>query len=184
MSKEEIMNSDKVFEGKVISVRVDTVELPGQRYAKREIVEHKGSVAIVAFTDDDKLLFVKQYRLAVGKTLLELPAGHIDPGEGPMDAAVRELREETGFETENMKFITEVYTSPGFTDERIHLFYTRDLIPSEQDLDDTEDIEIVEMSLDEAMRLVKLGEITDAKTIIGVLSVYQLKGDKDGSKSN
>src|SRR5699024_11705908 len=120
MSKEEIMNSDKVFEGKVISVRVDTVELPGQRYAKREIVEHKGSVAIVAFTDDDKLLFVKQYRLAVGKTLLELPAGHIDPGEGPMDAAVRELREETGFETENMKFITEVYTSPGFTDERIH----------------------------------------------------------------
>lgn len=187
MSKEQIMNSDRPFEGKLICVRVDTVELPGQRYAKREIVEHKGSVAIIAFTEDNELLLVKQYRLAVGKSLLELPAGIINPGEGPKDAAFRELKEETGYEAGKIKFVTEIYTSPGFTDERIHLFYAKNLNSGQQDLDDLEDIEIVKMPLEEAVRLVKLGEITDAKTIIGVLNAQELrasKGGKNGKKSN
>ena len=180
MSKEQVMNSDKPFEGKLISVRVDTVELPGQRYAKREIVEHKGSVAIVAFTDEDELILVKQYRLAVGKNLLELPAGLIEPGEGPKDAAHRELKEETGFEAEKMKFVTEIYTSPGFTDERIHLFYAKKLKAGDQALDDSEDVELVKLPLKEALRLVKLGEITDAKTIIGILNAKELRQGKEG----
>lgn len=179
MSKEQVMNSDKPFEGKLISVRVDTVELPGQRYAKREIVEHKGSVAIVAFTDEDELILVKQYRLAVGKSLLELPAGLIEPGEGPKDAAHRELKEETGYDAHEIEFINEIYTSPGFTDERIHLFYAKKLTAGEQNLDESEDVELVKVPLNEALRLVNLGEITDAKTIIGILNVKELRQEKE-----
>lgn len=173
LSEERTMKSEKVYEGKILSIRVDTIELPGQRYSKREIVEHVGCVGVIAVTKENKVVLVKQYRKAVENFLLELPAGKIDNNEDPITAAKRELQEETGYVTKNFEFLTEFYTTPGFCTEKISIFIAKDLEPGEQNLDECEDIEVLECSLDEALKMVKHGEIVDAKTILG-LTMYKL----------
>lgn len=178
LEKELIMKSEKIFEGKIVTLRCDTVELPGQRYAKREIVDHQSGVCTIAFDENDQLIFVKQYRVAVEKFFLELPAGIIELNEEPKVAAIRELKEETGYEAGSAEFLTEIYSSPGFTNERIHLFYARDLVKGEQDLDDSEDIEVIKLSLDEALKKVKLGEISDSKTVVGILLAERIRKAK------
>lgn len=173
MDNERTIKSEKAFDGKILSVRVDTVEQIGQRYSKREIVEHIGGVGIVAVTDNDEVILVKQFRKAVEKFLYELPAGMLEPDEAPIKAATRELKEETGYSAREIDFVTEFYSSPGFCTEKIHLFYARGLEEGEQNLDEFEDLEVIKVSCDEALRMIKLGEIVDAKTIIG-LSMLQL----------
>lgn len=167
--KERVIRTEKIYEGRILTLSRSTVELENQKYAKREIVEHGGSVVVLAFTKEDKIVFVKQYRVAVGKNLLELPAGLIDHGETPRDAALRELEEETGFKTNSIQFLFEFFSSPGFTTEKIHLFETKDILLGKRDLDEEENIEIVEYTVEEALKMVKLGQITDAKTIMGIL---------------
>ena len=108
IAKETTVNSDLIYTGKTIQLRVDTVEVPNKGYQKREIIEHKGSVAIVAITNDNKIVLVKQYRKSIEKELYELPSGKIEIGESPLDCAIRELKEETGYSTENLKLIYKV----------------------------------------------------------------------------
>lgn len=165
--EEKTMKSDKVYEGKILNLRVDTVEMPDKKYSKREIIEHPGGVAIVAITSEESVVLVKQYRKAVEGFLLEIPAGKLELNEEPRETAIRELKEETGLESDKLTYISEFYTSPGYTDEKIHLFLAEDLKKVEYTPEDGEFIEIVEISIQELTKMVRIGEITDSKTIIG-----------------
>lgn len=164
--EEKTMKSDKLYEGKILNLRVDTVEIPNKMYSKREIIEHPGSVGIVALTDDNKLVLVKQYRKAAEDFIIEIPAGQIEINEEPKEAAIRELKEETGYIASSMEYMLEFFVSPGYCTEVICLFIADDITPGEQDLDENENIEILEVSIDEITKMIRLGKIIDAKTII------------------
>lgn len=166
--EEKTMKSEHIYEGKIINLRIDTVELPEMKYSKREIVEHPGGVAVVAITEDDSLILVKQYRKSVNKALLELPAGKLELNEEPRETGIRELKEETGFEAKNFNYLFEFYTSPGYTNEKIYLFLAYDLIEGEQDLDEGEYCEVEKHNIDDLIKMINRGEIIDSKTIIGI----------------
>lgn len=180
ISEERVIRSEKIYEGKVVTLRCQTVELEGQRYGKREIVEHAGGCCMVALMDDGTIPFVRQYRIATKRNLLELPAGLIEHNENPMKAAIRELSEETGLIADSAEFLVEAYTSPGFTNEKISIFMCKNPERGEAHPDESEDLEVEYMDLDEAMRMIVLGEIVDAKTIIGLYAAKE-KRDKDGT---
>ncbi|MTI70210.1 MAG: NUDIX hydrolase [Firmicutes bacterium] len=171
---EKTMKSDKIYEGKILNLRIDTVELPDKKYSKREIVEHSGAVAIVPITDDGYVTLVKQYRKAIDKELLEIPAGKIEVGEEPKSCAIRELKEETGITAENLEYMFEFYTSPGFSNEKLYLFMAKNLDVGEANPDTDEYIEVVKVKLEELVEKVNKGEIQDSKTIVGILTAYQL----------
>lgn len=176
--EERTMKSDRIYDGHILALRVDTVELPDQKYSKREIVEHVGAVGVVAITDDDQVLLVKQYRKAVEKSLLEIPAGLVNANEEPGLAAKRELEEETGYTCEQLDFITEFYPSPGFSTEKIHLFIAQSLVKGQAHLDDTEFLSVESMPFEEAYRKVKLGEFSDAKTMLAILLAKDYREEK------
>ncbi|SDJ66137.1 NUDIX hydrolase [Sediminibacillus albus] len=173
MSKfeERTITSKHIFEGKVVNLQVDEVELPDGKRSKREIIKHPGAVAIIPVTKENKIVFVKQYRKPLEKSLIEIPAGKLEPGEVPEVTAKRELEEETGYTTDNLTFLTSFYTSPGFADEIIHLYVTKDIVPLQELVDGDEDefVEIMELSLEEAEQLVKEQRIHDAKTAYAIL---------------
>ncbi|NLV88609.1 MAG: NUDIX hydrolase [Tissierellia bacterium] len=168
MFEEKTMKSDKLYEGKMLNLRVDTVELPDKKYSKREIVEHPGGVAVIPIVDNDSIILVKQYRKAVEKFLLEIPAGKLEINEEPRVTAIRELKEETGYTTDKMEYLMEFYTSPGFTNEKIYLFLATDLVKGEADPDDGEFLEVEKYDMDTLIKMIERGEITDSKTIIGI----------------
>lgn len=166
--EEKTMKSDKIYEGKILNLKVDTVELPDKKYSKREIVEHPGGVGIITITDDNSLVLVKQYRKAVEEFIWEIPAGKLEVNEEPRETAIRELREETGYEAKKLTYITEFYTSPGYCNEKIHLFLAEDLIEVEHSPDPGEFIEKKIISLDDLSKMLDRGEIMDSKTMIGI----------------
>lgn len=166
--EEKTMKSDKLYEGKLLNLRIDTVELPDKKYSKREIIEHPGAVSILPVTDDNCVILVKQYRKAVEKSLLELPAGKIELNEEPGETAKRELKEETGFSANKIEYLLEFYTSPGFTNEKVYIFLATDLNKGETEFDDGEFIETVKIQIDDLMKMIDRGEIVDSKTIIGI----------------
>lgn len=168
MFEEKTMKSDKIYEGKILNLRVETVELPDKKYSKREIVEHPGGVAVIPITEGGSIILVKQYRKAVEKFLLEIPAGKLEINEEPRVTAIRELKEETGYSTDNMEYLMEFYTSPGFTNEKIYLFLATDLVEGEASPDSGEFIEIEKYDIDLLIKMIERGEITDSKTIIGI----------------
>lgn len=174
MIDEKTISSDRVYSGKTISLRVDTVELPNKGYQKREIVEHKGAVAIVAITPENKVVLVKQYRKAIEKELWEIPAGKIEIGENPKDTAIRELKEETGYSAGNIKLLHKFYTSAGFSNQKIYIFLAQNLTPGEQNFDEDEFIKTEEFSLDEVYNMIYKNAIEDAKTSIGMLLIKEL----------
>ena len=165
---ERTIKSEKVYSGKILSVKLSTVELPDQKYSKREIVLHDNAVAVVAI-HDDKILLVKQYRISVDKIIYEVPAGMIEHDENPKDAALRELEEETGYRAKNIEYLTEFYSTPGFCTEKLSIFYAKDLEFVGQNLDEGENLEVVEIPLEEAMSMIESGEIMDGKTISSIL---------------
>lgn len=166
--EEKTMKSDKLYEGKLLNLRIDTVELPDKKYSKREIIEHPGGVAILAITEDNCIILVEQYRKAVEKFLLELPAGKVELNEEPVETATRELKEETGITTDNLEYLLEFYTSPGFSNEKIYLFLAKDLIQGDAQPDSGEFIKTVQFKIDDLEKMVDRGEILDSKTIIGI----------------
>ena len=166
--EEKTMKSDKVYEGKIVNLRIDTVELPDKKYSKREIVEHPGAVGLIPITEDNCVILVKQFRKPVEKFLLEIPAGKLELNEEPRETAIRELREETGFEAGKIEYLLEFYTSPGFSNEKIHLFLATDLIEGEATPDSGEFVEKVKISIEDLLKMVDRGEIVDSKTIIGI----------------
>lgn len=166
--EEKTMKSDKLYEGKILNLRIDTVELPDKKYSKREIVEHPGGVAIIPITNDNCLILVKQYRKAAEDFLYEIPAGKLEVNEEPRETAIRELREETSYEAKKLSYISEFYTSPGYCNEKIHLFLAEDIYEVEPDPEPEEFIEKVKIPIDDLLKMINRGEIVDSKTIIGI----------------
>jgi len=166
---EEAVDSRLVYRGRILTCKVDRVKLPDGRLAEREVVLHPGAVAIVAMDDAGRLLLVRQYRYPVGRELLEIPAGKLEPGEEPASAARRELEEETGYAAGNLESLGVFYTSPGFSNEKMYLYLATDLRPAAGKRDEDEFLALVRMSLSEARQKVRTGEILDAKTIVGIL---------------
>lgn len=167
---EQLVKRDYVYEGKLIRVRRDRVELENGVQATREIVEHPGAVVIIALDENDRVLLVRQYRSAVGHETLELPAGTLDkPGEAPEAAARRELLEETGHRARRWEAVTRFYPSPGINTEVMYLYLARELVASEQATEEDESIQVESLPLGEAVKLAERGEIQDAKTMVGLL---------------
>ncbi|WP_195714290.1 MULTISPECIES: NUDIX domain-containing protein [unclassified Paenibacillus] len=162
---EKTISTEPVFKGKVISLQVDTVELPDGSTATREIVKHPGAVAVLAF-HNERLLMVDQFRQAMGRCELEIPAGKLEKGEEPMEAAARELQEETGYRCERMTHLHSFYTAPGFSDEIIHLYLAEELTSGEMSPDEDEFLEVYEVSFEEAQQYLAEGRIADAKTMV------------------
>lgn len=174
--EEKTVSSDMLFKGRVISLQVDEVELPNGKRGKREIIKHPGAVAVIAITDEGKIIMVEQYRKAMERSLVEIPAGKLEPGEEPLRSAERELEEETGYESAEMKHLISFYTSPGFADELVHLFVATGLTKKENPAacDEDEFVELIELTVEEAQRFIEEGKIADAKTAYAV-QYLQLK---------
>lgn len=168
--EEKTVKTERIFSGKVISLQVEDVLLPNGSTSKREIVRHPGAVGIIALTEDGKMVMVEQYRKALGRELLEIPAGKLEPGEHPEETAKRELEEETGYIAENWSFVQSFYTSPGFADEIIHVFAATGLRKSDhpKECDEDEFVDIEELTLEQVEECVANGRIFDAKTLYGV----------------
>ena len=172
--EEKTISSDRIYTGKVISLKVDTVEIDNKGYKKREIVEHPGAVAIVAITEDNKVVLVKQFRKPIEQVIWELPAGKLEIGESPKECAIRELKEETGYSAKNLKLLHKFFTSAGFSNQKIYIFLATGLTNGEPDFDDDEFIEKYEIDINEAQNMVIKNEIEDAKTSIGILLAKEL----------
>ena len=171
---EVIVSSEQIYDGRVVKLSVAQVTLPDGTTAKREIIHHPGAVAMVAMTDDDEILLVRQYRTAAGKSLLEVPAGTLEPGEDPAFCAVRELQEETGYKPGHLSELGGIYVAPGYTTEYIHLFFATSLTESRLEADSDEFIEVVKVSLYDAVKMIERGEICDGKSVSALLRVYML----------
>lgn len=167
----EVVKSERRFTGEVFQVDLDELRLPDGQVREREVVHHPGAVGIVALTEDREILLVSQYRHPTRRFLVEIPAGKLDLGEGPASCAARELREETGAVPKMWVKIGEFYTTPGYSDERFHLFLATDCVIGEASLEDDEeqDISVVEVPLDEAVDMARDGRFEDGKTIVGIL---------------
>lgn len=168
--EEKTLKSEEIFSGKVISLHLQDVELPNGKHSKREIIKHPGAVAILALTADKKVVMVEQYRKALERTIVEIPAGKLEKGEEPALCARRELEEETGYECVSLEWLTSFYTSPGFADEIVHVYIATGLTKKENAaaLDEDEFVNLEELTLEEALQYVKEQKIYDAKTIFAV----------------
>lgn len=166
--EEKTIDSQVIYEGKVVKLKVDKVLLPDGKQSEREVINHPGAVAIIAVTPQNRLILVRQFRKALEKTILEIPAGKLEAGEDPVQCARRELQEETGYFAANFNPVVSFYTSPGFADEHLHLFWADDLQAGEVNLDQDEFVELVEYSLDECLEAIQSKEICDAKTVLAV----------------
>lgn len=173
--EEKTIRSERIYEGKIINLKVDEVDLPNGRTSKRELIEHPGAVAILALTADNKIIMVEQYRKALERSIIEVPAGKLEKGETPETTAMRELEEETGYTADSLELIQSFSTSPGFADEVVHLFFAEGLYKSETGAvtDDDEFVELMEVTIQEAEEMMKDNRIYDAKTAFAVLWAKQ-----------
>lgn len=170
--KEPSLDSRYLYRGRIVTLRVDTVELPNGKTALREVVEHRPAVAIVA-VEGDKVLLVRQFRKAVEGEMLEVPAGVMDKDEEPESCARRELEEETGYVAQRVERLGGFYPCPGYSGEYIHLYLATGLRATKQNADDDEFIEPRWVSLSQIPGLIASGEICDGKSIIGLLTFFQ-----------
>ena len=175
MADEKTLSSQPVYEGRVVRLRVDTVQMPSGRETTREIVEHGDCVAIVAIDADDNVLLVKQFRKPVERELLEIPAGGIEPDEDPVTAVRRELQEEIGYLPKKVERLGGFYSSPGYCTEYLHLYLATDLIPSQLYAEDTESIRLTRVPVSQIPSLIASGTICDAKSIAGLLTFLEYK---------
>ncbi|MCR5009457.1 MAG: NUDIX hydrolase [Clostridia bacterium] len=167
---ETTVSSETIFDGVVLHVFKDTVSLPDGRTSTREFLRHLGAVCVVPVTADGKIVVERQYRYAVGQTMVEIPAGKLDyKGEDRLEAAKRELREETGYTADRWTDLGTYLTAPAFSDENISMYMAEGLHKGDQDLDDDEFLDVVEVPLEELVADVMAGRITDAKTQTGIL---------------
>lgn len=164
----KIINSQKVFEGRVFNVTVDTVR-EGELTYQREVVHHGGSAVIVPVFDDGTVALVRQYRHPIVRYLLEAPAGTLADGERPEKGAERELQEELGLIAGNMEKLSEFFVSPGFCEEKMWVYLATELVQGQQRLEEDELLDVVRLPISEALEMITSGEIQDAKTIIGLM---------------
>ncbi len=170
MTAELTVSTNYVFRGRAVNLRVDTVELASGKQTTREIVEHEDCIAAVPIDADNRVLLVRQFRKAVDKELLEIPAGGIEPKETPADATRRELQEEIGYLPQKIEEIGGFYSAPGYATEYLHLFLATELKPARLVAEDTESIKVERYPFAEIPRLIASGEIRDAKSIAGLLT--------------
>ena len=168
------LSSRRIYSGKVLDLDMDRVRFPDGSEGELEMIRHSGASAVVPFLtdiagDDPQILLIRQFRYAAEGYLYEIPAGRLDQGEDPADCARRELQEETGCTAERVERLTTIYTTPGFTDERIHLFLASGLTRGEHKREKDEFMDVETMSLSRALAMIEQGEICDSKTVVGIL---------------
>lgn len=172
---EKTIETKTIYEGKIIEVHVESVQLPNGKEGMREVVKHPGAVAVIPKMDDGKYLFVRQFRKPLDRTIVEIPAGKLEKGEDPKETAKRELYEETGYTCQQLNHIISFYTSPGFANEIIHLYEASNLTEGVQQTDEDEFVDVLKLTLDEAQELVEQQQIIDAKTAYAVLYLQAKK---------
>lgn len=164
---EKRLNGETVYDGKILKLEVDTVELPDGKTAKRECIRHSGGAAVL-LVHNGKVLLVRQFRYLYGKEIYEIPAGKLDKGEDPLKAAARELKEETGI-IADLKPYLKIYPTPGYTDEVIHIYLAENCrLTGERNLDEGEFLEACFKPMDEVLNLIANGEICDGKTVAAI----------------
>ncbi|MBA5875799.1 MAG: NUDIX domain-containing protein [Nitrospira sp. CR1.2] len=161
-----------IYQGKVVTLNVDTVRLPNGHTIDLEVIRHPGASAVVPMKDDGTVVMIRQFRHAANGFIFEIPAGKLHPKEDPLDCAARELEEEIGYMAGHFELLSSIFTAPGFADEVIHVYVATALTRGTQNLDQDEVLEVVEMPLREAMAKIEDGTIRDAKTIVGLQAVY------------
>jgi ADP-ribose pyrophosphatase len=167
------ISSRRVYTGRIVSLDVDTVRFPNGTTGQLEMIRHSGASAIIPILEtrgeEDRVLLIRQYRYAANGFLYEVPAGRLDPGETPEACAHRELKEETGYSASTLTPLSTIFTTPGFTDERIHLFIARGLAAGEPALESDEVLDVHPTTLSRAVQMIDEGLITDGKTIVALL---------------
>jgi len=166
-----VLESHCPWAGRLVRVRVDRVLMPGGGEAEREVVEHPGAAAVLALLGGDRVVLVEQYRHAAGASLIELPAGIVEPGEDPLDCARRELAEETGYVAASWERLARFYSSPGFTDEVIDVYLARDLAAGQGRPEPGKDVRRLEVALGEALDMARRGDIRDGKTVAALYAL-------------
>lgn len=171
---EQMLESQTLYEGRILKLKRDVVQLENGSQTSREVVIHSGGVCVAAIDDDENLLMVRQYRYPYGEELLELPAGKRELGEDPKACGIRELEEETGYQAETFEKLGELYPTPAYCTEVIHMYFAADLKATKQNLDTDEFLTVVRIPFEEAVQMVLRGEIKDAKTQIAILKLNAL----------
>ncbi|NGZ02672.1 MAG: ADP-ribose pyrophosphatase [Nitrospira sp. WS238] len=161
-----------IYTGKVVTLNMDTVQLPNGFTVDLETIRHPGAAAVVPLKDDGTVVMIRQFRHAAGGFIYEIPAGKLDRGEEPLTCAARELEEEVGYRAASFELLSSIFTAPGFADEVIHIYQASGLMKGTQHLDRDEVLEIIEMPLSDAINKIQNGTIRDGKTIIGLQAVY------------
>jgi ADP-ribose pyrophosphatase len=161
-----------IYAGKVVTLNIDTVQLPNGVTVDLETIRHPGAAAVVPVRDDGTVVLIKQFRHAAGGFIYEIPAGKLHPGEDPLHCASRELEEEVGYRASSFELLSSIFTAPGFADEVIHVYQATGLTKGRQQLDRDEVLDVIEMPLTEAVGKIEDGTIRDAKTIVGLQAVY------------
>lgn len=169
--KEKLISSETIFKGHALSLRVDTIEKYSGPQSTREIVDHRDCIAVVVIDDDENVVMVRQFRRPADKTLLEIPAGSIEPGEQPEAGVKRELQEEIGFLPGDIKKIGGFYSAPGYCTEYLYLYVAKNLTESRLVAEDTDEIQVVKVPISKIPDMIRKGEICDAKSIAGLLQV-------------
>ena len=167
--RETTLASEQVFRGRLLDVRRDTVRLPDGREAGREYIVHPGAVVVVPLLDDGRLVVERQWRYPMGRAMVEFPAGKLDAGEPPLACGVRELAEETGYRAAEWAHAGVLHNAIAYSNEHIEIWFARGLTPGQQRLDAGEFLDVVTMTADEMLALAAAGELTDAKTMVGLL---------------
>jgi ADP-ribose pyrophosphatase len=176
---EEKVSSRKVFKGNLVELYFDKVRLPNNKITTREKVLHPGAVAVIPVNKNNEIVFVKQYRYPIDKVLIEIPAGKLENNESPIECAEREIEEEVGAVDGKFTHLTTIYTSPGFCNEKIDIYLVQDFMEKGSKPDDDEFLHIIKINFDECIRMINIGEISDAKSIVGILMARDyLKNDR------
>ncbi len=167
---EKTLDEQEIYKGKIINVVKQKVKLPNGKESFREIVKHPGAVAILAYKDKNTVFLVNQFRKAIDKNILEIPAGKIENGEDIKDSAIRELEEETGYKAGNMEYLGKIVTSPGFTNEYIYIYRATNLYKGREGIQDEDEfIDLLEVNIEKLKEYIKSGEVIDGKTISAVM---------------
>ncbi len=174
--KEIQKKSTPLFQGCVLNLRKDEVTLPNGETAYREVIEHNGGACVAALDHNGNLLMVRQYRYAAGETMWEIPAGKLEKGEDPMVCAARELEEETGYTAKELIPLGYFFPTPAYCQEKIYMYYAKELTPTKQNLDDDEFLEVDAIPFEKALDMINKGEIIDGKTQLAILKLKELLG--------
>lgn len=172
---EKTLSTKRVYDGKVVFVDYDDIETSDGHKSFREVIRHPGGVVIVAEKDENTILMVKQFRYPLKSVSLELPAGKLEYGENPNDAAPRELEEETGYIAKTWKSLGYIYTTPGICDEKLYLYHAKDLTYTKPNPDEGEIIQALEYNINDVFNMIKNGEINDSKTLCALLRAYKIE---------